>query len=121
MYQCPKCGGRLEVIKSNDNHLDKCLMCGGLWFDKNELISVLTGDIDYMIDGIRDDESKEYDNRTGLCPLCNVSLDHVNSEIRDDISIDRCPDCHGVWLDKGELTTLSLQAKKDALLQILNS
>jgi hypothetical protein len=34
------------------------------------------------------------------CPVCNVAL--VMSE-RHGIEIDYCPQCRGVWLDRGEL------------------
>ena len=34
------------------------------------------------------------------CPLCNVDL--MMSE-RQGIEIDYCPQCRGVWLDRGEL------------------
>ncbi|WP_336072279.1 zf-TFIIB domain-containing protein [Nitratireductor rhodophyticola] len=35
-----------------------------------------------------------------LCPACRVEL--VMSE-RQNIEIDYCPKCRGVWLDRGEL------------------
>lgn len=35
-----------------------------------------------------------------LCPLCNIEL--AMSE-RQGIEIDYCPQCRGVWLDRGEL------------------
>lgn len=34
------------------------------------------------------------------CPNCNVNL--VMSE-RQGVEIDYCPECRGVWLDRGEL------------------
>lgn len=34
------------------------------------------------------------------CPQCNVNL--VMSE-RSGVEIDYCPECRGVWLDRGEL------------------
>lgn len=34
------------------------------------------------------------------CPVCNVAL--VMSE-RQGVEIDYCPQCRGVWLDRGEL------------------
>jgi uncharacterized protein len=34
------------------------------------------------------------------CPVCNVTL--VISS-REGIEIDHCPQCRGVWLDRGEL------------------
>jgi uncharacterized protein len=34
------------------------------------------------------------------CPLCNVDL--LITE-RQNIEVDYCPSCRGVWLDRGEL------------------
>lgn len=35
-----------------------------------------------------------------LCPICKVAL--VMTE-RQNVEIDYCPKCRGVWLDRGEL------------------
>lgn len=34
------------------------------------------------------------------CPNCNVALVMAD---RSGIEIDYCPDCRGIWLDRGEL------------------
>lgn len=34
------------------------------------------------------------------CPICNVNLVMTD---RSGIEIDYCPECRGVWLDRGEL------------------
>ena len=34
------------------------------------------------------------------CPLCNLELKMAE---RQGIEIDYCPQCRGVWLDRGEL------------------
>lgn len=34
------------------------------------------------------------------CPNCNVNLVMTD---RNSVEIDYCPDCRGVWLDRGEL------------------
>ncbi|MBE0638701.1 MAG: zf-TFIIB domain-containing protein [Bacteroidales bacterium] len=34
------------------------------------------------------------------CPNCNVNLVMTD---RSGIEVDYCPDCRGVWLDRGEL------------------
>ncbi|ACA60461.1 TFIIB-type zinc ribbon-containing protein [Candidatus Desulforudis audaxviator] len=34
------------------------------------------------------------------CPVCNVSLTMTE---RSGVEIDYCPQCRGVWLDRGEL------------------
>ena len=34
------------------------------------------------------------------CPNCNVALTMAD---RQGVEVDYCPQCHGVWLDRGEL------------------
>jgi Zn-finger nucleic acid-binding protein len=34
------------------------------------------------------------------CPICNVTLQIAE---RQNVEIDHCPQCRGVWLDRGEL------------------
>lgn len=34
------------------------------------------------------------------CPVCNVELKMAD---RQGVEIDYCPQCRGVWLDRGEL------------------
>jgi Zn-finger nucleic acid-binding protein len=34
------------------------------------------------------------------CPRCNAKL---NLSQRQGVEIDACPECRGVWLDRGEL------------------
>jgi len=38
------------------------------------------------------------------CPKCDGSLIEVSHE---GVQIDRCNKCHGIWLDAGELETLT--------------
>ncbi|MGB1287454.1 MAG: zf-TFIIB domain-containing protein, partial [Aggregatilineales bacterium] len=38
-----------------------------------------------------------------LCPQCNVVMEMA---FRDNIEIDYCPKCRGIWLDRGELDKL---------------
>lgn len=35
-----------------------------------------------------------------LCPLCRIQLKMTD---RQGVGIDYCPECRGVWLDRGEL------------------
>jgi hypothetical protein len=38
------------------------------------------------------------------CPKCGQDLEEVNYQ---NILIDKCNDCHGIWLDQGELDLLA--------------
>ncbi|MDP2161002.1 MAG: zf-TFIIB domain-containing protein [Flavobacterium sp.] len=44
------------------------------------------------------------------CPNCNVSLVMTD---RSGIEIDYCPDCRGVWLDRGELDKIIERSAQD--------
>lgn len=46
-----------------------------------------------------------------LCPVCRVDL--VMSE-RQNIEIDYCPKCRGVWLDRGELDKIIDKSMSEA-------
>ena len=43
------------------------------------------------------------------CPNCNVNLVMTD---RSGIEIDYCPDCPGVWLDRGELDKIIERASQ---------
>ena len=45
------------------------------------------------------------------CPVCAVPL--VMSE-RQGVEIDYCPQCRGVWLDRGELDKIVERSGRDA-------
>ena len=45
------------------------------------------------------------------CPACNVNL--VMTE-RSGVEIDYCPDCRGVWLDRGELDKIIERSSKNS-------
>lgn len=44
-----------------------------------------------------------------LCPNCNEGMREVE---RQDVHIDVCPKCRGVWLDRGELDKLLHSARE---------
>jgi len=47
-----------------------------------------------------------------LCPTCKV---HLTIADRQGVEIDFCPQCRGVWLDRGELDKLVERSMGDAL------
>src|SRR5919106_6392858 len=51
-------------------------------------------------DPSRSKEALMTDSQAMSCPVCRVPL--VMSE-RQGVEIDYCPQCRGVWLDRGEL------------------
>ena len=50
----------------------------------------------------RQAERKAHHNK---CPRCGGDLKETHADM---VKIDECPDCGGVWLDKGEIEQLRL-------------
>ena len=89
--------------------LNHCRACGGTWFDVKELARVTS--------------DKELERRAArvpivrvpsgsACPACGGECleGHV-----DEVEVDTCVTCHGVWLDRGELEAAKRVSKSDQL------
>jgi uncharacterized protein with PIN domain len=50
------------------------------------------------------------------CPKCGG---HLMTEEFHRVQIDRCPDCHGVWLDQGEIDAVMAHEDKGLLSKAL--
>ncbi|MBW2369038.1 MAG: zf-TFIIB domain-containing protein [Deltaproteobacteria bacterium] len=94
---CPECRKPFSIIKLDDIALDACCSCQGIWFDAGELQQFTGFTKDIPADHLHGRTSK-YD-----CPVCGVVMkEHVF--IRGhNLLADKCPNDHGVYLEKGEL------------------
>jgi hypothetical protein len=43
------------------------------------------------------------------CPYCGAIMEKID---KDDVFIDRCPKCFGIWLDKGELDKIVIMKRE---------
>lgn len=57
-------------------------------------------------------QRREAEGSALQCPKCDGTLAVINFE---DMEIDRCNKCHGVWLDAGELELLTGQEESGLL------
>jgi Zn-finger nucleic acid-binding protein len=46
-----------------------------------------------------------------MCPNDNAAMQTLQ---RDGVEFDMCPNCRGVWLDRGELEKIIAMAREDA-------
>ncbi len=51
------------------------------------------------------------------CPKCGADLVTADFE---GVQLDRCPECHGVWLDAGELEHLHQRQDRNVLARIVS-
>lgn len=63
------------------------------------------GEMRSSLDKKREEEFKLHrkDTHWMKCPKCGHDLEEISYQ---DVMIDRCPDCKGIWLDHGELELL---------------
>ena len=99
--KCPKCNiymRREEVDVMGPNILiDFCVQCHSYWFDKGELNK-------YINTRAIDRDLRKKDGYLGwgkpACPRCNGK---ISLKFLENIEVDHCDDCGGIWLDHGEL------------------
>ena len=86
--------------------IDICPKCEGVWLDTGELKKLIHNKklTDYLTKDIGTQSKSKL-----VCPRCGGLMD---LEFADDIEVDVCLTCNGVWLDAGELHELKEKSKK---------
>jgi Zn-finger nucleic acid-binding protein len=109
-YECHKCWVEMEKkeieVFGPNIIIDVCPKCHGIWLDKGELGKVLKDKklTDYLTKHIGTKSKSPM-----VCPRCGMTMDF---EKADDIEVDVCLSCGGVWLDEGELLELKEKSKE---------
>lgn len=102
--KCPKCRTvELETTQVRGIEVDRCLECGGIWFDDRELetlLEVSRRELRRLQSGSLDEG---WNRKRGKCPRDHSDLLRVCSPRDASLIIDVCVECNGVWLDGGEL------------------
>ena len=103
-YECHKCWVEMdkkEIETFGPNIIiDKCPKCEGIWLDKGELGKLLK---DKKLTNYLTKHIGTKSRSPMICPKCGNTMD---IEKADDIEVDVCLTCNGVWLDAGELDKL---------------
>lgn len=100
---CPKCNCELNPMTMVGVTIDVCSICNGCWLDSKELAQLTRSR------GSNAVEVQVVEKRTVplVCPRCRKpTLFEGKHHHKPDFLIDECDKCRGIWLDRGELTTL---------------
>ncbi len=113
--KCPVCAGNLQTrrVKNQGLDIDQCESCRGIWFDSNELKSVL-GHLASTHERIPKGARKRKDAE---CPRCQQPL-LEHSYPGTSVKVHSCATCAGVWLDNTELSAIR-SARKDNQQQLV--
>jgi Zn-finger nucleic acid-binding protein len=123
--KCPRDGTELSKVHVADIELDKCHQCDGIWYDPKEMERLskarLPGTEDMLEEKYGDPPPKQGEVEGYMrCPRCKDGrLQGHFYTYTKPVRIDRCDQCFGVWLDKGELD--SIVAEKEQLDSLLGT
>jgi Zn-finger nucleic acid-binding protein len=100
---CPNDGTRLDRRSFHGTTIDFCDTCGGSYFDKGEIESLLEAGVGEQEFNAKQVPSfREYSSPVGRCPRCDGMMETVTrSSEHKDYTIFVCKDCRGIWLNKG--------------------
>jgi len=104
--ECPKCATRLESKTLETVPVDQCPTCQGIWFDEEELQAVLKKSHNLRRGLHENTGERNLNQKRGTCPRDKSKMLRAFSSTGERVVLDMCPDCHGLWLDGGELDRL---------------
>lgn len=103
--ECPKCQAQMEVVRFEDVEVDRCIRCGGLWFDLLEQEDLKRRAGSEAIDtgprwqaAVHDVQGKVF------CPIDGTLMVRMVDADQPHIWVESCPVCHGTFFDAGEFT-----------------
>lgn len=101
---CPKCGGNLQSITHGGIEVDRCCNCYGIWFDSLEAERLKQIKNSERLDIGDPETGNQFDQLENdiSCPRCGAIMFRLIDIDRYRIWYEKCPQCHGVWLDAGE-------------------
>ena len=115
IINCPACGTEMKkvFIKDANCNVDICVDgCGGIFFDNREFkkFDESFENIDEITASYKNKNySKVNEEKERICPVCDaVMLKHFASS-NNEVEIDECYTCGGIFLDYGELEKIRKQ------------
>ena len=109
-YECHKCWVEMEKkeidVFGPNIIIDVCPKCHGIWLDKGELEKILK---DRKLTNYLTKHIGTKSRSPMVCPRCGMTMDF---EKADDIDVDVCLYCGGVWLDEREILGLKEKSKE---------
>lgn len=108
---CPQCATQMNEVTASATlgymiALDQCPRCGGIWCDRWELYPLTAAAAD-RVDSVDQSalwQATEPVHKPLACPRCRARLVRFRDpSLPEEARMERCPNCEGVWLNRGEL------------------
>jgi Zn-finger nucleic acid-binding protein len=110
--ECPHDAHPMAKVLVDGVTVDRCTSCGGTWFDEEELRRVAH---DKELERLATRVPVNAIDSPFACPRCHGRC--VEGHV-EEVEVDHCLDCRGVWLDRGELTEAKRQLDAQRLVRM---
>ncbi len=127
MKKCPECKEDLEQALFYEVKVDYCPLCLGVFFEREELDLIKDNkdkllrwkDLKIFEEDLLSEAKVSYKS----CPHCRLNLYQVlypaevltsERELKENISLEVCKVCQGMWLERGEFKALTELLKQQA-------
>jgi uncharacterized protein len=108
---CPSGHGHLNRYKIFSTEFEGCPVCKGLWLTREELRALKNksdeGSLRWLNDEIDGLGRASVIASNRPCVHCKTSMMVSVLFGKSSVLVDWCPQCHGMWLDRGELQAIA--------------
>jgi Zn-finger nucleic acid-binding protein len=121
---CPRCNEVLVCTTLDDVVAEyaafQCPTCEGFWFEQTSELQKLSKITDMSAFEFSHLPSVEKQMEPLICPNCpdNRLLDKIEHKRDRRVIMDVCPECRGIWLDKGELEAIQHESWGSLLVKL---
>jgi Zn-finger nucleic acid-binding protein len=102
---CPKDGTLMDKVRVERITIDRCATCGAIWFDMNELQTLVKANKDALRAadvGPTERADKAMRTKNLACPRDGAKLVEQAFPDQSHIMVMKCGACRGMLLDAGE-------------------
>ena len=115
--KCRFCGTDMRQENYEGIEIDVCPICQGIWLGDGELQEIVKRRQEKFNQSQIDQVNLECQStkipigqlkREVICPKCGCRMNSVNYSYCSGITIDKCPNNDGLWLDQGEIEKIQI-------------
>jgi len=100
---CPRCNTSMETRDEDGIRSSVCVQCNGIWIGGAALARLFERDRDapHIEEALEAMLGVDYRSSRRYCPACRGR--HLKAVMIDDVELDYCVSCKGLYFDQGEL------------------
>ena len=110
--KCPNDENTLTPDHYEDVEIFVCTRCKGRFMAEENLQKIEKSLKEFIDHDIRH-RKRQYEDRRS-CPKCNVNMIPSKYDRFETVTLNKCEQCSGIWLDAGELEDIQIAYEKYA-------